>query len=110
MMQDVDAFGVRLHESVLDGVMDHLHEVARATRSTMQVAQLSAGRFTRPTWRARDAVRLLKTRRQGPKDRLQPLYRGRRAADHQAVAALEAEDAATGADVEVCDASAVERS
>ena len=41
--QDVEAFGVRLHQAVLDPVVDHLHEVAGARRTAMQVATLRRG-------------------------------------------------------------------
>ena len=48
MVEDVEAFGVRGHHRVLDAVVHHLHEVARADRTTIQepvflITQLAAG-------------------------------------------------------------------
>src|SRR3954469_9237736 len=48
-------------------------------------------------------------RRQRLEDGVEPLHHGLFAADHQAIAALQPPDAATGADVEVMDALLVQR-
>src|SRR5438067_13818451 len=38
--QDADTFCIRGHDSILDPVMDHLHEMAGAVRPAMQVTLL----------------------------------------------------------------------
>ena len=40
--QDVEAFGIGLHQAVLDAVVDHLDEMAGAARAAMHVAALDA--------------------------------------------------------------------
>ena len=40
VLEDVEALGVRLHEAVLDAVVDHLHEVAGAGRAAVEPALL----------------------------------------------------------------------
>ncbi|EEF93657.1 hypothetical protein CATMIT_01710, partial [Catenibacterium mitsuokai DSM 15897] len=83
--EDGEALGIGLHHSVLDAVVDHLGEVARAAGPDPAPAAL--GR-----------------RRQGFEDRPQPFDRGLVAADHQAVALLQAPHAAAGAGVDVVQA------
>ena len=79
VLHDLEALGVRLHEAVLDPVVHHLREVARAGRADVRVA-----------------VR----RRERGEDRLQPLDRLGVAADHRAEADLQAPDAAGDAGVD----------
>ena len=102
--QDVEAFGVGLHQAVLDAVVDHLDEVAGAARAR------SAGSPARRADRgpSRPGVRGMspRARRQRLEDRIEVLDDVLVAADHQAVAALEAPDAAAGAGVDVVDALA----
>jgi hypothetical protein len=81
--EHVESFRIRGHDAVLDPVVDHLHEVARAHGAAMQVALL--------------------VRSQCPEDRIEPLHRGFLAADHQAVAVLQAPHPAARADVDVLD-------
>src|SRR6266540_1849651 len=81
-LHDLEAFGVGLHQAVLDPVVDHLHEVARAGRADVRPAP---GRGER-----------LEDRPDSP-DRLVG------AAGHQAEALLEAPDPAGDADVEKVD-------
>src|SRR3954447_3867497 len=80
LVHEVEALGVGLHDPVLHAVVDHLHEVAGAG-----VAELAP------------AV----GRREHVEDGREALDRVRVAADHHAVADLEAPDAARGADVDV---------
>ena len=42
VLQDVEAFGIGLHQAVFDAVVDHLDEVAGADRAGMDVALLDA--------------------------------------------------------------------
>ena len=99
--QDIQAFGVRCHDAVLDPVVDHLHEVAGPVRAAMEVAPLggAAELFAsgRPGRRG-DAGR------QRGEDRVEAPDDLRLAADHLAEAALEPPHAATGADIDVVDA------
>ncbi len=68
-VHQLEAFGVRLHQAVLDAVVNHLHVVAGAVIADAQVAVL---------------------RRERQEDRLEPLADVRLAADHQAVAFVRA--------------------
>ena len=104
MTQDVQALGVGGHQAVLDAVVDHLDEVAGAAGAAVQVAllggaagRLAARRAGAAPMPGASAAKIGSSRRTGA-----PL-----AADHQAVAALEAPDAAAGAHVQVVDALAV---
>src|SRR4051812_313819 len=101
VLEDVEAFGIGLHQSVLDTVVNHLHEVPGADRAAVQPAVLggallafAAGR----RWNAAAAGRQLLPEGRQPPDRLYV------AADHQTVAAVEAPHAAAGAGVDVEDA------
>ena len=70
--EDVEAFGVRLHQAVLDAVVDHLDEVARRRPDR------SAGSPVRPTRSALAARRwrdAAQSRRQRPEDRLEVPHR-----------------------------------
>jgi hypothetical protein len=81
-VHQIEALGVGLHDPVLHAVVDHLHEVARP-----RVAEVPP------------AVR----RGQHVEDRASRSTAVRVAADHHAVADLEAPHAARGADVDVLD-------
>ena len=101
VLQDVEALGVRGHDPVLDAVVDHLHEVAGAARARSAGSRCSGVRPGRPcgpacaaTARGRARARKIGSRRRTASSL---------AADHQAVAALEPEDAAARADVDVVD-------
>src|SRR6185312_6648153 len=90
-----------LHEAVLNAVVHHLHEVAGAHRAAMQPAILRGAllAFAAGSWWNAAAAG-----RQRLPDGRQPLDRLGLAADHQAVAAVEAPHAAAGAGVDVEDA------
>ena len=104
LLEDVEPLGVRGHHAVLDPVVDHLHEVAGAVRAAVQVAVLGGcrRRRSRPGVRSADSTPGASV----GEDRVEPLDRLVGAADHQAVAALETEDAAAGAAVDVVDPAA----
>src|SRR6185436_19877675 len=98
VLQNVETFAVRRHDAVLDAVVHHLHEVAGAFRSAVQVA------FDGRAWNlvaARGLVYIALTRRETFEDGIQPLHDLGGSADHLAIAALEAPDTAGGADVAV---------
>ena len=103
---DVEALGVRGHQPVLDPVVHHLHEVARAVRPAVVVAVLGRARLPGATGGAR---RRVDPRRDRGEDRAEPLDDLRLAADHQAEAAVEAPDAAARAAVDMVDVLLAER-
>src|SRR5690606_37656661 len=45
-LQDVEAFGVGSHETILDAVVHHLHEMPGTRWSAMQIALLFSRRFS----------------------------------------------------------------
>ena len=99
--EDVEALGVRGHQPVLDSVVHHLHEVAGAARPAAQIAMLRRRGRAAASGRARGRVDGGSERSE---DRVEPLHHIRVAADHLAVAALLAPDAAGGSDVDVVNA------
>ena len=102
--QDAQPLGVGGHDAVLDAVVGHLDEVPGPARPAVQVALLG-GAARLQTWRR---LRRALAGRDGQEDRLQPLHDRVLAADHQAVAAIQAPYAAAGADVHVMDAVGLE--
>ena len=99
-MQDVEALGVGLHQSVLDAVMHHLDEVPGTGRAGVDVTALGAAIAFLAPWRARDIAKPGSKRR---KDRIEVIHGLLRAADHHAIAALDTPDAAGGAAIDVAD-------
>ena len=99
VLQDRQAFGIGGHHPVLDAVVDHLDEVAGAVRPAMQVALLG-GAVALATGGARDVA---DAGRQGLEDRVEAADHVGFAADHHAIAPVEAEHAAAGADVDIVD-------
>src|SRR4051794_7371557 len=78
--------------------MDHLDEVPGADRAGMDIALLDTGVAAVAAGGARD---IADSRRQCLEDRIEPADHGFVAADHHAIAALNAPDAAGGADVDI---------
>ena len=107
VLEDVQALGVGGHEPVLDAVVDHLDEVPGAVGAAVQVAVLGVGRGSpvRPGVRGAAPTPGAIAAKIGSSR----VDRVVLAADHQAVAALEAPDAAAGADVDVVDAALGQR-
>src|SRR4051812_33021962 len=81
-VHDLEALGVRLHQAVLDAVVDHLHVVAGARAADVEVAAFG---------------------REAREDGLEALHRLGLPADHEAGADLEAPDPARHARVDVVD-------
>ena len=102
--EDVEPLGVRGHDAVLDAVVDHLDEVAgaAAARSAGSRARRVAGSPSRPGVRGAASTDGASAAKIGSSR----CTTSRVAADHLAVAALLAPDAARGADVDVVDAVA----
>ena len=80
---DLEAFGIGLHQPVLDAVVHHLHEVAGTDAPHVGVAALGC---------------------EGEEDRLRDRDRLRTAPDHDAVAVLQAPHAPRGTGVHEMDA------
>src|ERR1043166_26946 len=96
--QNADAFGICGHDSVLDPVMDHLHEMAGAVRPAMQVTLFgSAAKLVA----AGSARHLPRPRREGGKNRIEPLNYLCVAANHHAITTVQAPNAAAGSDIDI---------
>src|SRR6478672_11747060 len=87
--QNTKTFGIRGHDSVLDPVMDHLHEMAGAVRPAMQVTL-----FGRPAKfvAAGGARHLAAAGRERGKNGIETLNYLGVAADHHAITAFQAPD------------------
>src|SRR4029453_953874 len=100
VLHDVEALGVGLHHAVLDAVGHLLHEEPQADRAAVEVPLLRGALVDLAPARALDRPDAGGERAE---DRIHALHDLVRPADHQAVAALEAPDAAGRADVDVVD-------
>jgi len=101
MVEDVEALGIGLHQPVLDVVMHHLDEMPGAARAGMDIALLGTGIAALAPRRARDVA---ETWCQAAEDRIEAIDHGLVAADHHAIAALEAPDTAARADIAIMEA------
>src|SRR4029077_4600950 len=96
-------FGVRGHQAIFDSVVHHLHEMAGAGWTAVEIALFgSAGRFL-ASWSARS---ISTSRRERLEDRVEMSHGVVFAADHLAVATLKAPDAAAMSDINVMNAAA----
>src|SRR5205823_13248533 len=96
--QDADTFCIRGHDSILDPVMDHLHEMAGAVRSAMQVTLFGrSAKFVA----AGGARRLATARRQRGTSGIETLNYLCVAANHHAITTFQAPDAAAGSDIDI---------
>ena len=102
VLQDVETFGIGLHQAIFDAVVDHLDEMPGADRAGVEIALLDAGVASLPPLGARNVA---EAGRKRGEDRVEAFDHLLVAADHHAVAALDAPDAAGGADVDVMDAA-----
>src|ERR1700722_897309 len=102
VLQNIETLGIGLHQAIFDAVVNHLDEVSGADRPGVNVALLDpaiAALASRGAWDIADA------RRQRREDRIKAIHPRLVAADHHAVATLDAPDAAGGADVDIMDAT-----
>ncbi len=90
-MQDVEAFGVRSHQPVLDPVVNHLHEVPGTMVTAVKIS-------------ARRRRRAITARRKRRQHRLDPCEVRLLATCHQAVAALEPEHPTARAHIHIVNA------
>src|ERR1700761_939676 len=102
ILQDIETLGIGLHQAIFDAVVDHLDEVSGADRSGVDVALLDPAITALAPRGARDVA---DARRQRREDRVEAIDLRLVAADHHAIAALNAPDAAGGADIDVMDAT-----
>ena len=100
-VQDVEAFGKGGHDPVLDAVVHHLDEMASPGPPAVQVALLLRRELPGTPWRTRNVT---DTWGDGLQDRVDEGDRFLVTADHQAVAALQTEDAAAGTNIDVVQA------
>src|SRR5271155_4544316 len=102
VLENVKTFGVGGHQAVLDAVMNHLDEVSCAARPAMEIAVFgrAAGNF----FAAGSAIHVAAAGSESLEDRIQVLDDVGLAANHLAVTAFEAPDAAGGADVGLANA------
>src|SRR5262249_9374610 len=98
VFEDVEALGIRLHDAVLDAVVDHLDEMAGPGGPAVQITFLRGARHFLPARRARDVAA---AGRQRLENRVEALHRLFRATDHHAVPTLDAPAAPRGADITV---------
>src|SRR5258708_13645534 len=94
VIQDVKPFGIGLHQSVFDAVVDHLDEVARADRAGVDVALFDAWIAAIAPRRTRNVADPGGQRRE---DRIQPVDHRLVAPDHPTVAPIDAPDPPPGA-------------
>ena len=100
MLDDAQPFGDRRHHSVLDAVVDHLHEMARPVRSAVQVTIRRGAVGARPV---RRRLRASLARGDRLEQRVEPSDDLGLPADHQAVTAIESPHTAARSAVEVVD-------
>ncbi len=98
--EDVEAFGVGLHQAVLDAVVNHFHEMARPGGAAVEVALLRRALLAFSPRSRRDVPAAGSERLP---DRIEALDDIAVAADHQAISALEPPDAAARPRVDVVD-------
>ena len=97
-LEDVEPLGIGLHQAVFDAVMDHFDEMAGAGRPGMDIAFLRA--VVGELVAAARTVDVASSRREGLEDGVEVVDRFLAAADHHAITAVEAPNAARGADID----------
>src|SRR5262249_13273898 len=100
-MQYAQPFGVGGHDSVLDPVVDHLHEVAGPVRTAMEITLLGCPFGLLASRRARVAAGAGGSCRE---DGTEMITHARFAADHHAIASLQSPHTAARANVDIVDA------
>src|SRR5437879_13544916 len=98
--QDAQPLGVGGHDPVLDSVVDHLDEVARAVRPAVEIPLL--GRAV-DLLASRSAGEIAGAGRQPGEDRIETLDHLRLASDHPAVPPLQPPPAAARSHVDTLD-------
>src|SRR5690348_7704251 len=94
MPKNVEPFGIGRHQSVLDTVVNHLHEMTGTMIAAVKIA-------------ARGGARPVTTRREGGEHRFNAREVRTLSAHHEAVTAFEAQHAATSTDIHVMNAGSL---
>src|SRR5216684_2438912 len=98
MLENVQAFGVSGHQAVLDAVVHHLDEVAGAGRAAVKITFFGSARHFVA---AGSAINVAAAGRERFENRIEALHNISLAANHLAIAALKAPNAAAGADIAI---------
>jgi hypothetical protein len=101
MAQDIQPLRISGHHAILNAVVDHLDEVARATGTAVQIAVFGCAAGLLPAGRA---GRGIDVGGKSGKDGINALDDGIIAADHQAVSSLRPPDPTAGACVHIVNA------
>ena len=100
-MKDIKALRVSLHDAVLDSVVDHLYEMTRSGWAAINIAVFGgSGQLLA----ARSAGYVAPARGKRLENWIKLPNHFLRAADHHAVTAFEAPNAAAGTDINVMNA------
>src|SRR5882724_1950163 len=101
VFENVEAFGVGGHQAVFNAIVNHFHEVAGTRRAAVEIAFFGGAGAP---FAAGGAVDITATGSECFENGIEVFHDAVFAADHLAVAALEAPDAAAGADVNIVNA------
>src|SRR6266542_5378407 len=101
IVKDVKAFGVGLHQTILDSVVNHLDEMTGARWAAMKIAFFDGATGFFSAGRAPDVTA---SRRERSENRIEMTNGFFRAANHHAVAALQTPDAAARPNIDVVNA------
>src|SRR5712675_2132201 len=101
MLENIQAFRVSRHQSILDPVVHHFNEVARARRAAVEIAFFRSARGLLAPWSTR---RITAPRSQRVENGIKVANGVIFAANHLAVAALQAPHAAAGANINIVNA------
>src|SRR5688572_20274480 len=97
--QNIQTFGVSCHQPILDAIMDHFDEVSGTVRSTMQKPLIGCtGKVFGAAFSDRQVTF---ARCESGKNGREMLNGGFFAADHETIAALQAEYAAAGSHINI---------
>jgi len=97
-MQDVKAFRVGLHETVLDSIVNHFHEMSRAHWAAVNVSFFGAIGLSSASG---SSLNIPASGRKGLEDRVQVMDHLLGTTNHHAVSALQSPNPATGAHIHV---------
>src|SRR5207302_7610557 len=100
--EDIKTFSVGLHQAVLDSVVDHLHKMAGAGGSAIEITLLGRATKLLPAGRVRNIANAGSQRLENEIKMRDRLFGP---ANHHAVTAFQAPDTAAGADINVVNAA-----
>src|ERR1700692_50446 len=100
MRENVQPLGISGHESILDAVVDHLHEVSATGRTAVQISIFRRALAGRAAGRR---IGIALSRSERPEYGIEALHRCPGTTNHQAVSTLQSPDASAGSHVNVVD-------